>query len=194
MQKEIVRFTGIALCLFNALVTSVIIGLSLMPSFAANPESKNNSTKVGLDSKNVTNASQIEYDKLLLEKKKRQISRDERYDEAWIKLREDEFVHRMDVFKFQYWTSLCIFLVVIMLVIGGFILSWKQFELDSKLGNSGSENAFEISKSGVKFRSSVIGLSIMFLSLGFFYMYIKEVYPVNTVQHDAIHHEINESD
>jgi hypothetical protein len=41
-----------------------------------------------------------------------------------------------------------------------------------------SATNLELSASGVKITSSIAGVAILAMSLGFFYLYLKEVYPI----------------
>ncbi|ENI4130604.1 hypothetical protein ABXY91_004074 [Vibrio fluvialis] len=75
---------------------------------------------------------------------------------------------------------------VMVIVFFGLVLSYWQFKNDvSGNGkNNGDEKAaFKVSKEGVEFRSSVIGLVILFMSFFFFYLYVKEIYKIE--QHNV---------
>jgi len=83
------------------------------------------------------------------------------------------------VFTMHYWTSILVFVVVISIVIFSLFLSWLQFVKDLKTGPTKIEmNEIAINKEGIKLKSSVIGVIILVISLGFFYLYLKYVYPV----------------
>lgn len=97
---------------------------------------------------------------------------------ARAKFNHEVYEHNILVYRFQYWSSIFLLFVVSLLVIGGFYLSWLQFTYETRNGRQGDKNELEITKSGIKISSSVIGLIILFLSLGFFYLYMDNVYPV----------------
>ena len=97
-------------------------------------------------------------------------------------------------FAWQYYSSICIFIVVMFIVIMGLVLSFKQFQLTEKQVTANitkpkeetitveNTNAnFEISQTGLKINTGVIGLAILFMSLAFFFLYLKYVYGISVV-------------
>jgi hypothetical protein len=66
---------------------------------------------------------------------------------------------------------------VLVIVFFGLYLSYLQV---SK-GQAGGESSFEIGKEGFKIRSSVVGLLILCASLGFFYLYLTNVYRITVL-------------
>lgn len=94
--------------------------------------------------------------------------------------RSKQMDHNITILKWQHYSGIGVFFLVIFLVLGGFYLSFLQFKRDKKTGQS-SGATFEAGKSGVKFSSSVIGLVILFMSFGFFYLYIQEVYTIKPI-------------
>lgn len=121
-----------------------------------------------------------------------------------------ELQHRKDTFKLQYYQTIVIFIIVVILVLGGFYMAYLQFIIDSKRSNqlasgedateknktekdgevaesvrnsnddkaAAEQTSIEISTSGIKLQSSVIGLIILAMSFAFFYLYIKDVYKI----------------
>lgn len=86
-----------------------------------------------------------------------------------------------DAYKTQHWMTIVIFFIVSFLVLGGFYLSYLQFKSDTirEIDSAGdAKTSIELSKSGIKFSSSVIGLVVLFMSFMFFYLYVKEVYTI----------------
>ncbi len=86
-------------------------------------------------------------------------------------------------YKTQQWMTVAIFFIVSILVLGGMYLSYLQFRLDTKQGNSENiepKASFKISKDGIEFGSSVIGLVVLFMSFMFFHLYVKDVYSIKT--------------
>ena len=104
--------------------------------------------------------------------------------------------NRQDAFAWQSVSTKVIFWVVIVVVLTGLYLSWMQFNLAHKMpltkttqtkkGQSNKANpsdqieasTIEVTTSGVKITSSVIGLIILVLSIVFFFLYLKFVYPI----------------
>lgn len=95
--------------------------------------------------------------------------------------------HRTRVFYWQHLSTRIIFFVVIGLVLVGVYFAWVQFRRDmaSGAGGSGAQGAeqheVELSTSGIKVRSSVLGVIILALSIGFFYLYLVFVYPIQEI-------------
>ncbi|WP_166422152.1 hypothetical protein [Paraglaciecola sp. 20A4] len=88
--------------------------------------------------------------------------------------------HRAKVFAWQHFSARIIFFVVLVLVAIGIYFAWIQFKLDIKPDNIsvGQEHKIELSTSGVKVSSPVLGVIILVLSLAFFYLYLVFVYPI----------------
>ena len=110
------------------------------------------------------------------------------------------YEHRRKVFEWQYITGIVIFWLVVLIVLLGLLFSGIQFyigwkergagptpdenqEATSKLRSNATESVteFEASMGGIKVRSSIIGIIILVISLGFFYLYLVHVYPVKVV-------------
>lgn len=102
--------------------------------------------------------------------------------------------HAKRTFEFQYWSGKVIFWTVLFLVFAGVAFSAVQFyvglrhPLQSKAGSVKEETAsdtasseFEASLTGIKFKSSILGLLILAMSMVFFYLYLKYVYPISNV-------------
>lgn len=106
--------------------------------------------------------------------------------EAQFAYRVRGYQHRGRVFDWQLTSSRVIFWVVIGVVAAGLVFSWLQFRLGLEQSRaSGKPMAMsadmEGSTTGVKISSNVVGLVILALSLGFFYLYLVYVYPVSEV-------------
>jgi hypothetical protein len=106
--------------------------------------------------------------------------------------------NRRDAFAWQSASTKVIFAVVIIVVLAGLYLSWMQFnfahnapmkvtrpstEGPATAGNPSNQvdatnTTIEVNTSGVKITSSVIGLVILVLSIVFFFLYLKFVYPI----------------
>lgn len=97
---------------------------------------------------------------------------------------------RYQTFAWQSTSTKLIFLMVSVIVLCGLIFSGIHFQKAMKMQEknptapAGEGNSLELSMQGVKINSSVIGLMILALSLGFFYLYLIYVYPINQVKLD----------
>ena len=85
-------------------------------------------------------------------------------------------------FDWQYWSSKVIFWVVLLLVGAGLAFSALQFYLGYRAGTAKvEESTFEATLQGVKVSSSVLGVIVLTISIVFFYLYLKYVYPITNV-------------
>jgi hypothetical protein len=109
--------------------------------------------------------------------------------------------YKRDIFEFQYISGIIIFIVVLFIVFMGLGFSAWQFYLtmqqvktkhalvlqNKEVGSSDPTDSLksdlEISTTGIKLNSSVLGVIIIALSLAFFYLYLVYVYPINMVTH-----------
>ncbi|MFO0793846.1 MAG: hypothetical protein U0586_07265 [Candidatus Brocadiaceae bacterium] len=95
--------------------------------------------------------------------------------------------HRQRVFEWQHYSSITIFIVVLLLVIAGIYFAAIQFHRDFRQTTPGGRSedaiptAFEASLQGVKVSSPVLGVIILVISLAFFYLYLAFVYPIHEV-------------
>jgi hypothetical protein len=95
------------------------------------------------------------------------------------------FAHRNKVFSWQYYSSIAIFAMVVGLVCAGFYFSWVQVQRDLQrdLGDTAAPEAteLELSTSGLKVQSSILGVIILVVSLAFLYLYLVFVYPITEI-------------
>jgi hypothetical protein len=110
---------------------------------------------------------------------------------------EFTIAHHKRAYMWQFISSIIIFVVVISIVLSGLYLSYQQFNLSKNLllkgrpdGSPATEEVakfmnanLEVSKEGFKINSAVIGLVILMISLTFFFLYLKYVYPINVIQY-----------
>ena len=94
--------------------------------------------------------------------------------------------HRVKVFAWQHLSARIIFFVVLILVATGIYFAWVQFKLDirpDKNTTTGGAkgHTVELSASGIKVSSPVLGVIILVLSLAFFYLYLVFVYPITEI-------------
>jgi hypothetical protein len=105
------------------------------------------------------------------------------------------FAHAQRTFEFQYRSGRIIFWVVLLIVFAGLAFSAVQFyvglhhPLESRAKADSKEPApteecvseFEATLQGIKLKSSVLGLIILAMSMVFFYLYLKYVYPITNI-------------
>ena len=104
-------------------------------------------------------------------------------------------LHQKRCFTWQFYSSIFIFILVMLIVGLGLFLSYKQFQLlelqikanllkpKAETTTIESENTnIEISQTGLKINTGVIGLAILFLSLAFFFLYLKYVYQIEIIE------------
>ena len=105
--------------------------------------------------------------------------------------------HR-NIFEWQFNSSKIIFWMVIIIVITGLVFSGIQFFASLKITKflasreackqqiksptSQDRTEIEISLQAIKIKTSLIGVVILSISLAFFYLYLKYVYPINLIK------------
>jgi hypothetical protein len=112
--------------------------------------------------------------------------------------------HAEDAYRWQHFSTQVIFCVVILLMIAGIVFSWIQFRQgmhhpaqaialsSSKVTSTGDTvpaadvtiqkdavTEFSASPQGIKVASSTLGVIILVISMCFFYMYLRYVYPIS---------------
>ena len=102
--------------------------------------------------------------------------------------------HRSSVFWWQHFFSRLIFVMVVVLVSLGTYFAWRQFHrgereaeraarsgVDPSKGAVPSISTVELGMTGIKVSSTVLGIIILALSLGFLYLYLVYVFPITEV-------------
>lgn len=101
--------------------------------------------------------------------------------------------HRRIVLEWQHTSGQIIFWIVVAIVLSGLFFSGMQFYLSvpqtrravdadgDKITQDGEATQLEVSLTGLKVSSSVIGIIILTVSLVFFYLYLLHVYPVKEI-------------
>ena len=88
--------------------------------------------------------------------------------------------HRKEVFNWQLTAGKIIFVFVMLIVLSGLVLSYMHFYKSLKAPAGEAEKTeLEMSTSGIKMNSSVIGLIILVLAIAFLYLYLIHVFPIN---------------
>lgn len=106
------------------------------------------------------------------------------------------FRHRKDVFDWSLTADRWMFAMVNLLVLCGLVFASIQFRLSLKQGSpaaDGKEKAaepmatdMEISTTGIKVTSSVLGVIVLLISMAFFFLYARYVYPIQEVHDDKV--------
>lgn len=124
----------------------------------------------------------------------------QKYLEAYYNYQSHSLTYAESVFDWQYRASKDIFWVVILLVLSGLAFAGIQFAIAMRIPVRGTkkkgaaagrepstetpqigDTSIEASTHGVKITSSVIGLLILVVSIGFFYLYLVYVYPIQNI-------------
>jgi len=94
--------------------------------------------------------------------------------------------HRKEVFNWQLQASRWIFVIVMLIVLSGLVLSYMHFYKSLKNPEGSNDNTeLDMSTSGIKMNSSVIGLMILVLAIAFLYLYLIHVFPINEFNSDS---------
>jgi hypothetical protein len=131
--------------------------------------------------------------------------------DAQLKYQIYSWKHAQEVFECQYWSGIVIFWVSVLLVVAGLVFAAWQLRYSMRLGvkrmqlmdahaavlnaaaaagNEAAANAvacepsdttLKISATGLEVHSATLGVIILAFSMGFFYMYLKYVYPIQLV-------------
>jgi len=112
------------------------------------------------------------------------VAADEAYDRylvAFYEYNVSALQNRRDVFSWQYYSTIVIFVVVVFLVIAGVVFAALQFRQGLRRHGQNNVDTVELSWGRAKVTSSTMGIIILTLSMGFFYLYLKYVYPVSIV-------------
>lgn len=112
---------------------------------------------------------------------------DVRKSETWKRLETERMKHLTwrfsypkQVFTQQYIISWVIFVLVILLVLVGLVFSFYQLNYAIRLGNVSSlQTEIAIETAGrLSISSSIVGIFVLFVSVAFFYLFIKHVFGV----------------
>jgi len=95
------------------------------------------------------------------------------------------FSHQQRVFGSQLVTSWISFALVVTITGAGLYFSWLQFMAvhRSEDGHSAAlASEMEFSGKGIKVSSPVLGVIILTISIGFFYLFVRHIYPIEAVR------------
>jgi hypothetical protein len=106
------------------------------------------------------------------------------------------FKHRKNIFDWSLTADKLMFAVVNLLVLSGLAFAAIQFRLalkQSRPAAEGKEKAddpmatnMEISTAGIKVTSSVLGVIVLLISMAFFFLYARYVYPIQEVHDEKV--------
>jgi len=101
--------------------------------------------------------------------------------QRYVKIQLDHFEENNKIIENTYHqqqiTTSLIFYLVVFMTLTGLGLSYMQFKKDT---DSNVQSTFKLSKDGLEFSSSVVGVIVLFISFFFFYLYVKDVYTITT--------------
>lgn len=89
--------------------------------------------------------------------------------------------HRRASFEWSLTASEIMFFMVLVMVLAGLVFAAIQFR-----SSAPTPTDLEISTTGLKVSSSVLGVVILAMSMAFFYVYTRYVYPIQEVHHDSV--------
>lgn len=107
--------------------------------------------------------------------------------EQYYRYRSQSFTHRQLVFEWQFYSTIVIFVVVLLLVALGIYFSWIQFSQTmgrmrkGDLREDQEVTQLKATLTSVEIASPVLGVIILALSLAFLYLYLVHVYPIHEV-------------
>ena len=96
-----------------------------------------------------------------------------------IKYEKERLFEIGKIYQNQRYSSLFILTIVICIVLSGLYLSFYQLKQSYSKEKIEEKNTdLLITKEKVKISSSIVGVFILLISIGFFYLYLKEVYTI----------------
>lgn len=106
--------------------------------------------------------------------------------EIW---RKSAYEQRTEAFRWQLISSKVVFWMVLFIVCIGLYFSWLQLKHSLELSEHPAQSTAEapeihelkLSLQGIEVKSSVVGLIILVISFGFFYLYLDRIYPITEV-------------
>lgn len=99
-----------------------------------------------------------------------------KFTELQLRYEERRLEQRARTFAWQQRSTEIIFALVVLIVVSGLALSfWHVYRKES------APTKFTIGEKGVEVSSRLVGVLVFVLSLVFFYLYVKTVYPISEV-------------
>jgi len=155
--------------------------LILLTTYGLSTKANENGHQLTIDDMGL---AELEYNVETFKSSTENLHAQNEYNAARIKHQKELMAIAEKAYCTQQVITVFIFIIVTILVLGGLWLSYLQFKADitkQKTEEDGKPQAsFKISKDGVEFTSSVIGLIVLFMSFFFFHLYVKDVYTIKT--------------
>ncbi len=99
-----------------------------------------------------------------------------KFAELQLQYEEKRLAQRAATFAWQQRSTELIFALVVLIVVSGLALSfWHVYRKES------APTKFTVGEKGVEVSSRLVGVVVFILSLVFFYLYVKTVYPISEV-------------
>lgn len=99
-----------------------------------------------------------------------------KFAELQLEYEEKRLAQRAATFAWQQRSTELIFALVVLIVVSGLGLSfWHVYRKES------APTKFTVGEKGVEVSSRLVGVVVFILSLVFFYLYVKTVYPISEV-------------
>ena len=89
-----------------------------------------------------------------------------------------KYAYDAKIYTWQYVSSILIFCVVVLIILAGITFSAIQFWLSIRTKKQAEQTELSLAMSGLIVKSSTLGVVILTMSLAFFYLYIKYIYPI----------------
>lgn len=102
-----------------------------------------------------------------------------RMGEDYVEYMREASEHRLVTLWTQYVSSIIILVIVLGIVFFGIMMSYKQFK--QSIDKPAKTTTVKIGQHGIEVSTSIIGIVILLISLVFFYLYLKEVYPISEI-------------
>lgn len=172
--------------------TTILVLMSFisLSTFGQNTDSVNSQDLIGF-------ANYINSDKNELLPDINVIANDTLLTKVGNEYNEFAFKHRIKVYKWQLISAKIIFVISILIVLVGLYMSYLHFRISTKISMSSddvsqvnsksnrntseSPTSFQFGKDGIKIQSTVIGLIILVISIVYFLMYLKYIYPIKDI-------------
>lgn len=112
-----------------------------------------------------------------------------RFHLAVIENRIAAMKYERDVFEWQLLSSKVIFYLVVFLVVVGVAFAAVQFSVGIRHHAAAESDEAELTLRGLKIRSQYLGVITLIVSLAFFFLYLRTVYPITYVANAAAQSE-----
>ncbi|QDV18963.1 hypothetical protein Pan153_36240 [Gimesia panareensis] len=107
-----------------------------------------------------------------------------KYATAYLESGEDVLEQRKRAFETQYWVTNFIFLVTHVILFLAIYVSYREFKSAEKnraQANEQKESEIQLSLQGIALKTSRQATIILVAAIGFYFMYIKFVYPIDEI-------------